>query len=35
VTFVPFAAHHGPALVTGDACLRCADVLGIVREVSA
>lgn len=35
VTFVPFAGQHGPALVTGDACRSCADVLGIRREVSA
>ena len=35
VTFVPFAAHHGPALVMGDACPSCADVLGIRQEVSA
>jgi len=32
VTFVPFAGHHGPSLVVGDACAACADVLGIVRE---
>ena len=36
VTFVPFAAHHGPAsLVMGDACPDCAGVLGIRQEASA
>ena len=34
-TFVPFAAHHGPAFVMGDACPNCAGVLGIVQEMSA
>ena len=33
--FVPFAVHHGPALIAGDACPSCAGVLGIVQEVSA
>jgi hypothetical protein len=28
-TFVPFAMLQGPALVVGDACPECADVLGI------
>jgi hypothetical protein len=34
-TFHPFAVRMGPALVVGDACAGCADVLGIVQEVSA
>jgi hypothetical protein len=28
-------ARRGPALVTGDACRACADVLGIVREAAS
>ena len=35
VTFVPFAMRMGPALVLGDACPDCADVLGIRQEASA
>ena len=35
VVFHPFAMRMGPALVLGDGCLACADVLGIVQEVSA
>jgi hypothetical protein len=35
MTFVPFAAHRGPALVIGDACPTCAGVLGIVQEARA
>jgi hypothetical protein len=34
VTFVPFALRQGPALVIGDACPDCADVLGI-RQAAA
>ena len=33
--FHPFAMRMGPALVLGDACPGCADVLGIVQEASA
>jgi hypothetical protein len=29
VTFYPFAVRQGPALIVGDACPACADVLGI------
>jgi hypothetical protein len=35
VTFVPFACHQGPALITGDACRACADILGIRSEVAS
>jgi len=35
VTFVPFAGHHGPVLVMGDACTGCAGILGIVQEATA
>jgi len=35
VTFHPFAVRHGPALIAGDVCPICADVLGIVQEVGA
>jgi hypothetical protein len=34
-TFIPFAAHHGPALVVGDACRGCARVLGILVEAAS
>ncbi len=35
-TFHPFACHQGPALITGDACPDCAEVLGIgLKERSA
>ena len=34
-TFVPFAGQHGPALVMGDACPGCADVLGIRQEAAS
>jgi hypothetical protein len=33
--FVPLAVRHGPALIVGDACSDCANVLGIRHEVSA
>jgi hypothetical protein len=32
VTFHPFAVRHGPALIAGDVCGGCADVLGIAVE---
>jgi len=35
VTFVPFACRQGPALIAGDVCRACADVLGIVQAVGA
>jgi hypothetical protein len=35
LTFVPFAVRQGPALIAGDVCTSCADVLGILREVAA
>jgi hypothetical protein len=35
VTFVPMAVRQGPALVVGDVCIACANVLGIAQEVSA
>jgi len=34
-TFHPFAGQHGPAMVMGDACPRCASVLGIVQEAAS
>ena len=33
--FHPFAMRQGPALVMGDACPRCASVLGIVQEAAS
>jgi hypothetical protein len=35
VTFVPFAMRQGPALVVGDACSGCAEILGIRQEVAS
>jgi hypothetical protein len=35
LTFVPFAVRQGPALIAGDVCMTCADVLGILREAAA
>jgi hypothetical protein len=35
VTFMPFAMRQGPALVVGDACAACADVLGIRQEAAS
>jgi hypothetical protein len=35
MTFTPFACHHGPALVTGDACPSCASTLGIRHTEAA
>jgi hypothetical protein len=34
-TFVPFALRQGPALVMGDGCSDCANVLGIVQEAAS
>jgi hypothetical protein len=35
--FVPFSCHQGPAIIGGDCCQDCADVLGIEagKEMSA
>jgi hypothetical protein len=35
VTFVQFVVRHGPALISGDVCRDCADVLRIAQEVGA
>ena len=35
LTFHPFAVRQGPALIVGDACVACADVLGIRAEVAS
>ena len=35
VLFSPFACRLGPAIVAGDACPDCADVLGIRQEATA
>jgi hypothetical protein len=35
ITFHPFAVRLGPALLAGDACSVCADVLGIRAEVAS
>jgi hypothetical protein len=35
LTFVPFAVRWGPAMLAGDACPSCADVLGIRFEEAA
>ena len=35
VIFHPFAVRMGPALIAGDGCSGCADVLGIRQEVPA
>jgi hypothetical protein len=33
--FSPFVVRHGPALISGDVCQSCAEVLGIVERVGA
>ena len=33
--FVPFAVRQGPAVIAGDVCASCADVLGVVQNVGA
>jgi hypothetical protein len=35
VTFVPFVMRQGPALVMGDACPPCANLLGIRQEAAS